>query len=235
MSSMDPSQWLLDDVRDRLETAPTLADFVRQINVILVLQDSDCKDFETRKYDAGPLVRALFCRELAGLSWNGLYEFLSTEHRAERLGFDPTKFGKYNTAPTRQTLTTAWDVGLSDEIKRAILSLSERLVAAAYENDAALDLRLPRHVDESESALRDRHVGDFSNEQIRTHVRYAREMVFGAFDSGRAANATYLDSRFDELQALMALGGWSSYDAIEPYLAAPTEENIIDSMTTVAL
>lgn len=28
---------------------------------------------------------------------------------------------------------------------------------------------------------------------------------------------------------VMALGGWSSYDAIESYLAAPTEENIIDS------
>jgi hypothetical protein len=31
------------------------------------------------------------------------------------------------------------------------------------------------------------------------------------------------------------LGGWSSYDKIEPYLAAPTEENIIDSMSAVAL
>jgi integrase len=34
---------------------------------------------------------------------------------------------------------------------------------------------------------------------------------------------------------VMALGGWSSYDAIEPYLAAPTERNIIDSMTSVSL
>ena len=34
---------------------------------------------------------------------------------------------------------------------------------------------------------------------------------------------------------VMALGGWSSYDAIEPYLAAPTEENIISSMMTVTL
>lgn len=33
----------------------------------------------------------------------------------------------------------------------------------------------------------------------------------------------------------MALGGWESYDAIEPYLSAPTEENIIDSMSTAAL
>lgn len=31
---------------------------------------------------------------------------------------------------------------------------------------------------------------------------------------------------------VMALGGWSSYDAVEPYLAAPTEENIIDEMTS---
>lgn len=34
---------------------------------------------------------------------------------------------------------------------------------------------------------------------------------------------------------VMDLGGWSSYDAIEPYLAAPTEDNIIDSMSGVGL
>jgi hypothetical protein len=33
----------------------------------------------------------------------------------------------------------------------------------------------------------------------------------------------------------MAFGGWSSYDAIEPYLAAPTEANIIASMSAVKL
>jgi integrase len=34
---------------------------------------------------------------------------------------------------------------------------------------------------------------------------------------------------------VMALGGWSSYDAIEPYLAAPTESNINESMSRVDL
>jgi len=34
---------------------------------------------------------------------------------------------------------------------------------------------------------------------------------------------------------VMALGGWSSYDAIEPYLTAPTENNIIESMSQVSL
>lgn len=33
---------------------------------------------------------------------------------------------------------------------------------------------------------------------------------------------------------VMALGGWSSYDAIEPYLAAPTEENINRAMKRCA-
>jgi integrase len=34
---------------------------------------------------------------------------------------------------------------------------------------------------------------------------------------------------------VMALGGWSSYDAIEPYLAAPTESNINERMAAVEL
>ncbi|GAA0197222.1 hypothetical protein GCM10009000_008540 [Halobacterium noricense] len=34
---------------------------------------------------------------------------------------------------------------------------------------------------------------------------------------------------------VMALGSWSIYDAIESYLAAPTEVNIIESMSAVEL
>ena len=36
-------------------------------------------------------------------------------------------------------------------------------------------------------------------------------------------------------RTVMVLGGWSSDDAIEPSLAAPTEANIINSMSTIAL
>lgn len=117
----------------------------------------------------------------------------------------PVKLGKYNTAPTRQTLTTAWDEELSDGAKRAILAVSERLVDIAHENDNALDLRQPRHVEENDSDLRERQVGDFSDDQIRQTIRLARDTIFGAFNSGRAVNAIYPDSRFDELQALMSL------------------------------
>lgn len=76
-----------------------------------------------------------------------------------------------------------------------------------YENGDALTLRKPRHVKENNSDLRERHVEEFSNDQIRKHVRLARDTIFGAFETGRAENVKYPDSRFDELQAFMALRG----------------------------
>ncbi len=39
----------------------------------------------------------------------------------------------------------------------------------------------------------------------------------------------------DSPRIVIVLDGWSSYDAIDPYLSAPSEDNIIESMTKVAL
>lgn len=119
-----------------------------------------------------------------------LYEYLSSDARAIRLGFDSEKSGTSNTAPTRQTQTTVWDAELSDA-KRSILAVSERLVDAAYEHEEALPLRSPQLVKEHESDLRERHISEYSNERIRQKIRLARDTIFGAFDSGRAESATY--------------------------------------------
>lgn len=67
MSSMDSSRWLLEVVHDRLETTPTLVDLVRHVNVAPVLCTTDYERFEACEYDAVPMIRALFCREFAGL------------------------------------------------------------------------------------------------------------------------------------------------------------------------
>jgi len=37
------------------------------------------------------------------------------------------------------------------------------------------------------------------------------------------------------VRIVMAIGGWSSYDAIEPYLTRPSESNIIDEMAGATL
>jgi len=48
---------------------------------------------------------------------------------------------------------------------------------------------------------------EFSDEEIARTTRLAREHAFGSFDSGRAANATYEDVRFSELQTFMGMVG----------------------------
>lgn len=79
MSDRDRSEQLLGDARERLETAATLVDLVQYVNGEPILRDADDERFTTLTYDAVPIVRALLCRKLAGFSWNGLYEYLSTD------------------------------------------------------------------------------------------------------------------------------------------------------------
>lgn len=81
---------------------------------------------------------------------------LSTDKRAIRLGFDPAEFGLYSTDPTHQTLTNVWDGAFSTDAKRTVRSLSEQLVTAAYQNDAALDLQISKgSASRSRKSLRD--------------------------------------------------------------------------------
>jgi hypothetical protein len=59
---------------------------------------------------------------------------------------------------------------------------------------------LPKDSDEDEP-------GEFTTEQIQRTTRLARDHGFDGFDSGRAANATYEDTQFFELQSFMGMVG----------------------------
>lgn len=86
MSEEAALRTLLDDAHEQLETAPTLVDLVRNLDVTRILQKQDYKCFERREYDPEPIARALLCRELGSFSWKGLYEYLSMDAHAIRLG-----------------------------------------------------------------------------------------------------------------------------------------------------
>jgi integrase len=78
---------------------------------------------------------------------------------------------------------------------------------------------------------------DASTDSIRRWVREARGVLVEETGDERWANvsahdlrrswATYhLVERQVDVRTMMAVGGWSSYSAIEPYLAEPTEGRI---------
>ena len=50
----------------------------------------------------------------------------------------------------------------------------------------------------------------FSDEEIYRTTRLARKHGFGPFDSGRAQNATYEDTRFFELQTFIGIVGYGT-------------------------
>ena len=83
---------------------------------------------------------------------------------------------------------------------------------------------------------------DASTDSVRRWVRDARESVAADTDDERWLSvsahdlrrswATYhLVEREVDVRTMMAIGGWSSYQAIEPYLAEPTEGRIGAAMT----
>ena len=99
---------------------------------------------------------------------------------------------------------------------------------------------------QSEGIDRDEQLVDVSKRTVQNWVEWSAEGAaeemddpdferVSSHDLRRAwANHLLVEENVSP-RIVMALGGWSSYDAIEPYLAAPTESNIIDSMDGVSL
>ncbi len=99
---------------------------------------------------------------------------------------------------------------------------------------------------QSEGINQDEPLVDVSKRTVQNWVEWAAEAAaeemndsdynrVSSHDLRRAwANHLLVEENVSP-RIVMALGGWSSYDAIEPYLAAPTESNIIESMRRVSL
>jgi len=105
-------------------------------------------------------------------------------------------------------------------------------------DDLADDIR--KYTRERELSSPDQWI-DASTDSIRRWVREARALVADQTDDERWRSvsahdlrrswATYhLVERDVDVRTMMTIGGWSSYDAIEPYLGEPTEARIGTTM-----
>ncbi|GAA0476268.1 hypothetical protein GCM10008985_35720 [Halococcus dombrowskii] len=56
------------------------------------------------RYGYEPMIRAFYCKELAGFTTEELHNYHSHAERARTLGFDPSHFAAGKTAPGRTTL-----------------------------------------------------------------------------------------------------------------------------------
>ena len=85
------------------------------------------------RYGYEPMVRAFYCKELAGFTTEELHEYLTDAERARTLGFDPDQFAPDKTAPGRTTFGRAWREHFPERLESFIQTSAERILGVAHE------------------------------------------------------------------------------------------------------
>ncbi|WP_432765064.1 transposase [Halobaculum litoreum] len=147
------------------------------------------------------MLRLFIYRELTGDSYRTLETY---QELAEPFGLDHV--------PDEAVLSRTWRNRFDDGVREYVTVAAHFVVKEIHDHGPTVPaVRLKEEVVDSkpespEDNEQDESTGDkFSDEQIRRTTRLARDHGFDGFDSGRAQNASYEDTRFFELQTFMGM------------------------------
>ena len=158
------------------------------------------------QYGYQPMLRAFYCKELAGFTTTELYEFLADAERARTLGFNPDLFASDKTAPGRTTLGRAWRDRFSDRLKSFITQSAERILAVAHDMGNPLGMRALEPTERSDCSNRSER--RYITEKAKDVTDALCQIVFPAIDLDRPDDGTqYADTAFLDLQSYLGLTG----------------------------
>ncbi|MFC7130623.1 transposase [Haloferax chudinovii] len=112
--------------------------------------------------------------------------------------------------PDESVLSRTWRNRFDDDIRGYITASAHCLVKEVHNEDLSVpEVRPLEEVKQSSEDASEVPEGptEFSDEEIYQTTRLAREHGFSPFDSKRAQNATYEDTRFFELQTFIGMVG----------------------------
>jgi hypothetical protein len=110
--------------------------------------------------------------------------------------------------PNESVISRTWRNRFDDDVRGYVTASAHCLVKEIHnENLSVPEVRPLEEVKQSSEETTDsaEDATEFSDEEIYRTTRLAREHGFGPFDSERAQNATYEDTRFFELQTFMGM------------------------------
>ena len=140
---------------------------------------NSCND----EYNLEPHIRSLLLRELHGWGWTDLHKFLSEDKHAQTIGYDPTKFAAGKTAPSRTTISRAWNTYFGESLKNSVKTLGEWIRDYARATDNLIgDLMVEPE--------------DRTGESQRTQYRIKRELAHETVEKFR-------DLFYDKLELKM--------------------------------
>jgi hypothetical protein len=151
------------------------------------------------------MVRAFYCKELAGFTTTELSEYLADAERAGTLGFNP-EFAANMTAPDRITLGRAWRDWFSGRLKPFITQSAKRILVATHDMSNPLGMRALELTDKSDCSNRSQQ--RYIIEKAKDVTDILCQIVFPAIDLDRPDDGTqYADTAFLGLQSYLGLTG----------------------------
>lgn len=150
------------------------------------------------------MVLSFVFREITGGSYAAFTRRLTRQPEvATILGF--------SCVPDESTFSRAWRNRFDDAVQEYVQTAAHFVVKEVHDFDiSAPEVRPKSEVVDEESRFTEDNEAvsrGFTDKQIYRTTRLARDHGFGGFDSGRAANATYDDTQFFELQTFMGMVG----------------------------
>mgnify|MGYP002761188091 FL=1 len=177
------------------------------------------------KYGYRPMVCAFYCKELAGFTTTGLYEYLADAERAcaRTLGFDPEQFAPDKTAPDRTTLGRTWRDRFSDRLKSFITQSAQRILAVAHDMGNPLGMRALKPTDKTDCSNRTER--RYVTEKAKDVTDALCQIVFPAIDLDRPVKGTqYGDTAFLDLQSYLGLTGTAANQGSQMFDEETTRE-----------
>ncbi|WEL27444.1 transposase [Haloferax volcanii] len=191
-------------LQNEVRTGTSLTDALQSVDVPVETLTDRYPDWHPAPYSFPGMVRLFLYREITGESYRTLAQY---PELADAFGL--------KRIPVESVLSRTWRHRFDDASREFITTAAHYVVREIHEYGPVVPSVRPKEEiitppkDPGEfSEAEDTECGeDFTDEQIHRTTRLARDYGFDGFDSGRAANATYADTKFFELQTFMGMVG----------------------------
>jgi len=187
------------ELRERLQRGTSLYDAFEALDHPFSFPEDQYPEWHSTSYPFRGMVKLFYYREITGESYRSLTR---QQELADLFGLDKI--------PGESVLSRTWRNRFDDAGRAFVTNGAHDLVwriengdfyAPAVRSLEEIETPLNETDDKSESQP------TFTNAQISRTTHLARDHAFRSFDSGRAQNATYEDTRFLELQTFIGMAG----------------------------
>ncbi|WP_435130105.1 transposase [Halobaculum sp. D14] len=189
---------MVQQASDLCEHENHLTRVIADLNLPLTDIDDLYKRTPSHGYDLTPMLRLFLYKYAGDYSDSELADRVDSWQYL-RIRFD------LNGTPTQQTLSYTWRNRFDADLRKLIVAAGKAIRREAIEHGVIRDDHADGE-DETDSEFETDEVpDDLSEAKIRETMRAAREHIFPAFDTGRAANARYSDECILSMQSYLSL------------------------------